>query len=62
MKFNVVAAMEAPFYVNLLMQLWRTLEVSHISRVFKNFGIFGIFGIFQIDRNCNDASFGVSGR
>jgi len=59
MKFNVVAAMEAPFYVNLLMQLWRTLEVSHILRVFK---ILEIFGIFQIDRNCNDASFGVSGR
>jgi hypothetical protein len=59
MKFNVVAAMEAPFYVNLLMQLWRTLEVSHILRVFK---ILGIFGIFQIDKNCNDASFGVSGR
>jgi hypothetical protein len=56
MKFNVVAAMEAPFYVNLLMQLWQTLEVSHILRVFK------ILGIFQIDRNCNDASFGVSGR
>jgi hypothetical protein len=41
------------------MQLWQTLEVCHILRVFK---IFGIFGIFQIDRNCNDASFGVSGR
>jgi hypothetical protein len=59
MKFNVVVVMEAPFYVNLLMQLWQTLEVCHILRVFK---IFGIFGIFQIDRNCNDASFGVSGR
>ncbi len=59
MKSNVVAAMEVPFYVNSLMQLWRTLKASHILKVFK---ILGFFGIFQIGRNCNDASFGVNGR
>jgi hypothetical protein len=32
MKSNVVATMEAPFHVNPLTWLWKTLEASHILR------------------------------
>ncbi len=56
MKSNVVTSIEAPFYVNPLTQLWRTLEDSHILKVFK------IFENFQIGKDCNDANLGVSGR
>jgi hypothetical protein len=37
MKSNVVAAIKAPFYVNPLTRLWRTLEDSHILKVFEIF-------------------------
>jgi hypothetical protein len=59
MKSNVVATMEAPFYVNPLTWLWRTLEVSHILRAFK---ILGILEIFQIGKDCNNVSLGVNRR
>jgi hypothetical protein len=59
MKSNVVATMEAPFYVNPLTRLWRTLKASHILKVLK---ILGILGIFQIGKDCYYASLGVSGR
>jgi len=48
MKSNVVTAMEVPFYVDPLTQLWQTLEVSHILRVFKILGIFGICQLIEI--------------
>jgi hypothetical protein len=30
MQFNPITAMEAPFHVNPLIQLWHILEASHI--------------------------------
>jgi hypothetical protein len=34
MQFNIVTAMEAPFHVNPLTWLWRTLEASRILQLF----------------------------
>ncbi len=52
MKSNATITMEAPFHVNPLTRLWRTLvEAFRISR----------HSFFQTSKDCNSASVGVSG-
>ncbi len=52
MKSNIAIAMEAPFHVNPLTQLWRTLVKAF--RILKH-------SFFQTNKDCNSASVGVSG-
>ncbi len=52
MKSNVAITMEAPFHVNPLTQLWRTLVKAY--QILKH-------SFFQMNKYCNSASVRVSG-
>jgi hypothetical protein len=55
MKSNVAVAMEVPFHVNPLIQLWWTLEVSWILRhLFLKFLKLGEIAIVQVLRLVDD--------
>ncbi len=64
MQFNVAIAMEAPFHVNPLTQLWRTLEASRIlwhsfPEFFKlaKIAIVQMLGLVEDDRTFSTFSF-----